>query len=155
MTDQEQKYIKFYPIYQTLLHNIEETILMKKKMVTVSRGDTTFVDRTFGKVIFSNDVSNVAISYHLESFQYKELFIKQLKGLYSHYHGVTINEENVIVGSLNNTCDLIVRVDCFLNKKEYISLDADKKQALLQEAISNVKMGLVVFDEENMNQHQK
>jgi hypothetical protein len=44
---------------------------------------------------------------------------------------------------------LVVRIDCLLNKDKYIQLDDMKKQELFNKAVSDIKNGLVVFEDKN------
>jgi hypothetical protein len=148
MSEKEQEYIELYPIYHTLLQEVKG-MLQKENEVTVGFDNFPFVDCTFGKIVFSGDISNVTISYHLESFKYRELFRQKLFELYSNYCGVRIYAENIENSSFKQSCNLVVRIDCLLNKDKYIQLDDMKKQELFNKAVSDIKNGLVVFEDKN------
>lgn len=149
MTEQEQTYVELYPIYKTLCKDVENNIIQKNKNISVDSGNNTFIDSTFGKLIYTEDITEVRVAYHLESSKYKEEFKRQLSALYSEYYRVDIIEENVEKKLFKEACDLIVKIDCMANKVRYLKLGVVEKQKLLEQAVLNIQNGLVVFPEED------
>lgn len=152
MTEKEQEYIELYPIYTALCKDIETNILQKNKKVSVFSGNNTFVNSTFGRIVYIENITKVLISYHLTSFKYKEEIKEKLKELYKEYYKVEIKEENIEKGFLKECCDLVVKIDCMANKNRYMKLNILEKQQLVKLAIHNVQNGIAIIsnpDEEN------
>lgn len=157
MTEKEQNFLTLYPIHRSLLTKAEQ-FLSEHKCLTTGKGNTMFVDSTFGKIIYNSDLSSVCVSYPLYSAKYKEEFKKQLLRDYSEQFYVQIIEEKSQkkgIFGIQEPCNLIVQIDCEQNKLHYLRLSVLEKQRLLGEAVSTLKNGLVELEDEKAVNRKK
>lgn len=155
MDEQTSNYLEMFPIYRTLCQKIENEILndANKKNIKVGNGSNLLVDKTLGKIKYSNDINNVSIVYSLLSSKYKEEIKDKLFATYEEYYDVKIIEEQVrnkTFDAIRKACDLTVVIPCDLNKIHYQKLGILEKQKLREEAINNISTGLVVFNSEDI-----
>ena len=151
----EQEYIELHPIYTALCKDVETNILEKRKNVSVSSGDNTFVNSTFGKLVFREDIKKVLISYHLTSFKYKEEIKEKLEELYKEYYRVEIKEENIEKSLMKECCDLVVKIDCMANKNRYMKLNILEKQQLVTLTLHNLQNRMTIISNQDKENKSK